>query len=73
MPGRGIFLDLGVVLIVFMCFFGFFENVLKTKKMRAETGYMLVPDFLYLVQYMMGKHPNLWNLCVQYFIKNTLF
>ena len=36
------------------------KNELKTKKMRAETGYTLVPDFLDLVQYMMGKHPKLW-------------
>ena len=41
--------------------------------MRAETGYTLVPDFLDLVQYMMGKHPKLWILIFQYFVKNSSF
>ena len=41
--------------------------------MRAETGYTLVPFFLDLVQYMMGKHPNLWNFVLQYFVKNSSF
>ena len=41
--------------------------------MRAETGYTLVPDFLDLVQYMMGKRSNLWIKNFHYFIKNSLF
>ena len=49
------------------------KNELKAKKMRADTGYTLVPDFLDLVQYMTGKHPNLWNKNFYYFIKNSLF
>ena len=56
----------------YMCF-DFVKNVLNTKKMRAVTGYMLVPEFLDLVQYMMGKHPNLWNLFVQYSSKTHYF
>ena len=76
-PGRGLFFGFGCFLIIFFEFFDFFEfffeNVLKTKKMRAETGYMVVPEFLDLVQYMMGKHPNLWNKNFQSFIKNSLF
>ena len=49
------------------------KNELKTKKMRAETGYTLVPEFLDLVQYMMGKHPKHWILIFQYFVKNSSF
>ena len=41
--------------------------------MRAETGYTLVPDFLDLVQYMMGKHPKTWIKIFQYFVKNSSF
>ena len=49
------------------------ENELKTKKMRAETGYTLVPFFLDLVQYMMGKHRKLWIKQIQYFMKDSSF
>ena len=65
MPGRGPFFDLGVFVLCFLSgneekgkFLEDAKNELKTKKMRAETGYTLVPDFLDLVQYMMGKHPK---------------
>ena len=70
MPDRGLFFGFGCF---FECFLSVFENVLKTKKMRAETGYMVVPEFLDLVQYMMGKRPNLWNKNFHCFIKNSLF
>ena len=44
------------------------KNELKTKKMRAETGYMLVPDFLSYDQKMKGKRPIYWKIVFQYFV-----
>ena len=49
------------------------KNELKTKKMRAETGYMLVPDILSYDQKMKGKRPIYWKNVFQYFVKNLSF
>ena len=46
------------------------KNELKTKKMRAETGYTLVPEFLSYDQKMKGKRPIYWKNVFQYFVKN---
>ena len=48
------------------------KKEIKTKKMRAETGYTLVPEFLSYDQKMKGKRTIYWKNVFQYFVKKLI-